>query len=131
MRKVEVTGSLATLDVPGTVCEFGIRCGQLAVGAGGFDRHHMVPKFLGGLESGTLLVLCPTHHRRQHSIIRYMIENETALDLNVLHRFSSKELNAARAGLKGWIALGRPTTTYWEVSAARLLTKKEKAKHGI
>jgi hypothetical protein len=90
-------------------------------GHGGFDEHHELPLSLGGQDNqSTMLVLCPNHHRRQHSLVRYLVEHDQGvLDPLVLRHFSAVELATARFAYGGWVAAGRPPVPNWPCPAAR------------
>jgi len=113
----------ATLDAPGTVCVFDSnRCSTSASGRGGFDEHHRWPESLGGPGDQPLLALCPLHHRRQHSLIRYMVEcDEASIQpaWDVLRHFAAGERDAAVYAVDQWRAAGSPTIPGWPCPAAR------------
>lgn len=110
------------VDAPGTICAFHNHgCSQQMLGHGGFDEHHEFPISLGGAsDQTTMLALCPNHHRRQHALIRYLIENPNVpgVDVVVL-RFTAKERTAAALAVSNWQAAGSPTIHQWPVPAAR------------
>jgi hypothetical protein len=86
-----VSGHAVAIDAPGTVCAFQTRhCSTMIDGAGGFDRHHPIPKEMGGADRQVYLVLCPTHHRRQHALIRLHCELDS-YELPRLHRWHAPE----------------------------------------
>lgn len=97
-------------------------CSRSMSGRGGFDEHHEYPKFLGGDDhAGALLRLCPNHHRRQHALIRYLVEaheNGRSADWQVLRRFTPAERTAATFAIDGWTASGAPAVAHWGVDAA-------------
>jgi hypothetical protein len=109
------------LDAPGSRCAFGSRCTLAMTGHGGFDEHHEHPLSLGGVEGqSTMLVLCPQHHRRQHSLIRYLVECDTdERNPLVLRHFTRPERAAAEVAYMGWVSVGRPHVTSWPCPAAR------------
>lgn len=111
---------IVTLDAPGTTCAFDSnRCSAAMAGHGGFEQHHRWPMSMGGPEKpDDLLVLCPNHHHRQHSIIRYLIESVTA-KLSVTRHFTLVELDTARHAVSEWKAAGSPTISGWPTPAAR------------
>lgn len=122
----------ATIDAPGTKCATGNKtCTAAVLGSGGLQEHHELPKFLGGADDGVLLALCPNHHVRLHSLIRYLIESPahaeqivrldglTPLD-PVARRFKPVERQAAVAAYDLWVSRGRPSVN-WAVPAARSL----------
>lgn len=113
----------ATLDAPGTVCAFASHgCTRLVAGHGGFDQHHPTPIELGGSPDQELLALCPIHHRRQHSLIRYLVEcleAGTAPQPSVTVHFTRRENDTAKAAVAQWDAAGRPTIKGWPCPAAR------------
>ena len=111
------------LDAPGTRCGFESHgCSHLAAGCGGFDEHHRDPVELGGDPRQPLLALCPLHHRRQHALIRYLIEcDEAAVPPAhvVLVHFTPVERDTATHAVAQWIARGRPPIKGWPCPAAR------------
>lgn len=73
-----------------------------------------------GSPSGTELVLCPTHHRRQHSLVRYLVETDTGIRSGaVVRHFTSIERTTAEFAYQGWVAAGRPAVGGWSSPAAR------------
>lgn len=116
----------ATLDAPGTTCYFESHaCSRMADGCGGFDQHHPIPVELGGDPNQPLLPVCPLHHRRQHALIRHLVEsalNDTRPLGAVVRRFTATERNIAEAAVAHWDAAGRPTINGWPCPAARRLT---------
>jgi len=114
----------ASLDAPGTRCAFETHgCTALVAGRGGFDQHHPVPVELGGDPHQPLMPLCPIHHRRQHSLIRYLIkclEANTPPDPNLLRRFRPAERDTARNATQAWDRNGRPAINGWPCPAAHL-----------
>jgi hypothetical protein len=115
-----VSGHAVAIDAPGTVCAFQTRhCSTMIDGAGGFDRHHPIPKEMGGADRQVYLVLCPTHHRRQHALIRLHCELDS-YELPRLHRWHApEERRAARAAYRWWVEHGRPRVQ-WDVPATRV-----------
>lgn len=113
----------ATLDAPGTVCHLESHgCSRLVAGHGGFDEHHPIPVELGGDPKQPLLALCPTHHRRQHSLVRYLVESlEAGLApaWPVMRSFTVAERDLASAAVKHWDGAGRPAIGGWSCPAAR------------
>jgi hypothetical protein len=113
----------ATLDAPGTRCAFEWHdCSHLVAGCGGFDEHHPVPVELAGDPDQPLLALCPIHHRRQHALIRYLVEclvDQTPVQAAVTVHFTRAERETAEAALAHWDAAGRPAVRGWPCPAAR------------
>lgn len=113
----------ATLDAPGATCHFGAHdCSRLVSGRGGFDQHHPIPVELGGDPGQDLLTLCPLHHRRQHALIRYLIEalvDGTPVQPSVTVHFTRAERDAASAAVNHWDGAGRPQIRGWPCPAAR------------
>lgn len=107
---------------PGVVCAFDSReCTTSMAHAGGFDLHHPWPKGMGGAEEQVELALCPNHHRRQHALIRSMVESDLAgrtPSYAVLRRFQTAERAAAAKALGQWVGAGRPPITGWPALAA-------------
>ena len=112
------------VDEPGTRCSFDSHdCSALLSGHGGFDAHHRWPKEMGGAEhQSDMLTLCPNHHRRQHSLIRYLVEC-TIAGVNthpaVTRKFAPLEWESALYALTAWTAAGQPTIAAWSAPAAR------------
>lgn len=107
-----------------TECAFNSRsCSEFMAARGGFDSHHEFPKFLGGDDGQTTkLWLCPNHHRRQHALIRYLVEcAERAVPTShlVLRAFTETERDAAAVAVSGWQGAGAPRVAYWSTDAAR------------
>lgn len=113
----------ATLDAPGTRCHFDSHgCTSLISGRGGFDQHHPIPVELGGDPNQPLLALCPIHHRRQHSLVRYLVEalvDGTPVAPAVTVHFTRPERDLATAAVNHWDTAGRPTINGWPCPAAR------------
>lgn len=111
-----------TLDAPDAVCYFQSHdCSHLVSGRGGFDLHHPVPVELGGAEDEQRITVCALHHRRQHALIRYLVECEVASltpAWDVLCHFTGAERNVATHAVDTWVALGLPVPQ-WNVPAAR------------
>lgn len=107
------------IDTPGTVCSFASNaCTPFMLAHGGLDEHHEYPISLGGTVSqSTMLALCPNHHRRQHSLIRYLVEGGTAW--SVLQHFTAVERDTALAAVTSWQADGSPPIAGWPCPAAR------------
>lgn len=114
---------LVKLDAPGTRCAFESHgCSRLALAAGGFDLHHPDPIDDGGDAHQDKIPLCPLHHRRQHSLIRYLVEADesgTEPAWEVIRRFTPAERDTAELAIKAWVARGRPPITNWPCPAAR------------
>jgi hypothetical protein len=92
-------------------CEFGSRC--ISVDRrGGTDEHHRWPKSWGGPANGPLIRLCPSHHRRQHSLLHAWADATAAGQAQpspqVLRLFSAPEIALAREAHDKWAAAGRP-----------------------
>ncbi len=111
-----------TLDAPGTLCAFASNgCTAFLSGRGGFDQHHKWPVSLGGPENPEdLLALCPSHHRRQHSLIRYLVQLAGAAEAwAVVGHFTTIERDTARYAVAKWQAAGSPAIAGWPSPAAR------------
>lgn len=111
------------IDLPGTACAFQSNgCTGSLLAHGGFDAHHRWPKSMGGPENQSdELALCPNHHRRQHSLVRYLVElNDTPADWIVLQHFTSGERETAAYAVSAWVAAGRPAISGWSSPAARV-----------
>ncbi len=68
----------------------------------GFASHHDFPVFMGGDENEeTMLLLCPNHHRRQHSLIRYLVENPES-SREVMCHFTAAERATAAYAVAKW-----------------------------
>lgn len=109
------------IDAPGTACSLAsLECTSHMIGAGGFDEHHEFPISLGGAaDQTTMLVLCPNHHRRQHSLIRYLVERAGVEEFAVMRRFAKDEQVAARMAYSSWLTAGSPAIGGWPCPAAR------------
>src|SRR4051812_31903559 len=109
-----------TLDNPGAVCAFDSHgCSHAVNGRGGFDEHHRWPKSMHGPEHpDDLLVLCPSHHSRQHALLRYLVENVEP-EWDVVKHFTSGERLMAQAAVAQWRAAGSPPIGGWSRPAAR------------
>lgn len=92
-------------------------------GAGGFDIHHQWPRSMGGPAEETdaqhLLYLCPMHHRRQHALIRAMVESGTT-DVKTVRYFAAVERQSATYAVTCWLKAGKPPIRGWECPAAAL-----------
>lgn len=115
---------LYKIDGPDVKCSFeSYWCKGRSALAGGFDEHHEWPKSLGGSEDPNdvqhLLVLCPTHHRRQHALIRAMVESGTTL-IKPVRYYSNIEMSAASYAVGQWVAAGKPRIGGWPCPAAAL-----------
>lgn len=110
----------AGIDAPGTACAFNAHaCTTQLLGHGGFDEHHEFPISLGGAANqSTMLVLCPNHHRRQHALIRHLIEVPGGA-FDVLKHFATAEVHAAVTAVANWTAAGSPPIAQWPTPAAR------------
>lgn len=110
----------ARIDAPGTVCAFQSNgCTNAVLGRGGLDEHHAHPLSLGGAPNqSTMLALCPQHHRRQHSLIRYLVENAVTSPA-VLGHFTHTEQQAAVDAVTAWRTAGSPPIANWPTPAAR------------
>lgn len=114
--------ALARIDVDGAVCAFGTTCADTMIGRGGLDVHHAWPVFMGGPATGADTLACPNHHRRQHALLRYLVECDqdgTAPAWAVRRRYNVIERDTAAWGVEQWIAAGRPPIRGWNVPAAR------------
>lgn len=118
-----MSGVPEKLDAPGTRCALESHgCSHLISGAGGFDQHHPVPVELGGDLKQPLLALCPMHHRRQHALIRYLVEcDEAGVDpaTAIMRRFRSLERHLATTAVAHWVTANRPAINGWPCPAAR------------
>lgn len=112
-----------TIDAGHVRCLFHSNdCTEAMIGAGGLDVHHAWPQFMGGPESGADTVACPNHHRRQHALLRYLVECDRAgiaPAWAVRRRFNPLERSTAEYGVRRWIEAGRPPIRSWNVPAAR------------
>lgn len=103
------------------LCEFGRGC-LLVERRGGTDEHHRWPKSWGGPADGPLIRLCPSHHRRQHSLLHAWAEATAAGQAqpgrHVLALFSKAEVDLAREAHDKWAAAGRPRITGEPAKAA-------------
>lgn len=110
-----------TIDAPGTACAFQSNaCTAFLLGHGGFDQHHAYPISLGGtVVQSTMLALCPSHHRRQHALIRYLVELLGDPSWAVLGHFAPVERTTALAAIDSWRADGSPPIAGWPCPAAR------------
>jgi hypothetical protein len=111
------------IDTPDARCTFEMSwCATHTRGCGGFDVHHEWPEFMGGPSrpaEGKLLVLCPTHHRRQHALIRAMVEAGTTA-IHTSHHFAPVEWRAAIYAITQWHAADMPAIKGWSSPAAVL-----------
>jgi hypothetical protein len=111
-----------SVDLDGLTCDLGTkRCATAMVGHGGLVEHHEVPKSMGGAEKGLKLTLCPNHHYRVHSLVRYLAQCDTANippQPSVTDAFTRKERAVAEAAIVGWHAAGKPSVM-WPTPAAR------------
>jgi hypothetical protein len=118
-----MSGLVFALDTPGTSCAFDSNhCSTSMLGRGGFDQHHPIPLEFGGDPNQPLLPLCPNHHRRQHALIRYLIEcllDGTAAQWPVLEHFTADERAMAERVPVAYDAAGRPPIPGWPCPAAR------------
>lgn len=95
-------------------CAFGPNC--LSVHhRGGTDEHHRWPKSWGGPANGPLIRLCPSHHRRQHSLLHAWANasaaGKDAPAPTVLGLFEPPEIELAQYAHDKWVAAGRPPVT--------------------
>jgi hypothetical protein len=111
-----------TIDELDVACSFeSRRCTDYMIGAGGLQLHHEFPEHLGGEPQGRRLVLCPNHHVRQHSLIRYLIECQqqgVSSDYDVIRHFTADEVVSAQYARDRWLESGRKPVN-WNVPAAR------------
>lgn len=110
------------LDGPTVKCAFETSwCRGHAALAGGLDEHHRWPKSLGGPEDPTdvqgLLILCPLHHRRQHALVRAMVE-AGATTIHTVRYFAPVEWQTAAYAVGQWLSAGRPRIAGWPCPAA-------------
>lgn len=91
-------------------CEFA-PCTPVS-GRGGFDQHHRWPKSWGGPADGPLVLLCPSHHRRQHSLLHAWAnasaQGKDAPLKKVLRLFKPAEITLAQEAHDKWVSAGRP-----------------------
>lgn len=111
-------------DGPDLRCAFETSWCRLRVTlAGGLDQHHRWPISLGGPPEPTdregRLLLCPIHHRRQHALIRAMVESG-ATAIRPVRRFADVELTTAAYAVGQWVGAGRPRIPGWPTPAAVL-----------
>lgn len=114
--------ALTRVDAAGASCAFGSSCAATMIGAGGLDVHHAWPVFMGGPETGADTLACPNHHRRQHALLRYLVEcdrRQLAPAWTVRRRYNVIERDTAAWAVDQWIAAGRPAIRGWNVPAAR------------
>lgn len=119
------------LDRPGTECAMSRSCVPV-LGAGGFDQHHPIPteflEVMGITLVQILLLLCPTHHRRQHALIRYLYNSHLLgtdrAEWTVLQHFNSIERQYAYEAI-AWLAEqnggSMPPVRNWPAPAARAI----------
>jgi hypothetical protein len=111
-----------SVDRDDLVCDLGTKlCAKQMIGHGGLVEHHEVPVSMGGAETGLKLVLCPNHHYRIHSLVRYLAQCDTSgapAAETVTGAFTRKERAVAAAAITGWVAAGRPGVG-WPTPSAR------------
>lgn len=112
------------LDEPGTTCAFHVHdCSDMIASHGGFDLHHRWPQFMGGAaHQPDELTLCPNHHRRQHALVRYLVEcqqRDVPTSTRITRRFASIERETALYALTSWNNAGKPHIPGWSAPAAR------------
>lgn len=114
------------LDLPGTACSLeSRRCSEFLAGSGGFDVHHGWPVSMGGPVAGQQpMSLCPSHHRRQHALIRALVEG--AATWEVQRRFDQDERRAAAQAIAYWRSAGSPPIQGWSTPAARKWTDADR-----
>ena len=108
------------IDGPTVTCSFQSSwCKDRAFLAGGGDEHHEWPKSLGGSDDDNvdgqhLLALCPTHHRRQHAIVRAYVQLmqggagiASLSSYRFVRRFAPVELSTAIYAVTQWDAAGK------------------------
>lgn len=110
------------VDGPDLHCAFETGwCARRVTLAGGLDVHHRWPLSLGGPVEPTdvegRLLLCPIHHRRQHALIRAMVESG-ATGIRTVRYFAPLEWQTAAYAVGQWIGAGRPRIPGWPTPAA-------------
>lgn len=115
-----------TIDGNGLRCSFETAwCRNRSTLAGGLDAHHEWPRSMGGAELASdtqhLLNLCPVHHRRQHALIRAMVEHGTT-KVRPVRRYTKVETQAAAYAFNEWVGAGKPKILGWTCNAAALRT---------
>jgi hypothetical protein len=113
-----------TADGPALRCAFETAwCRGHVTLAGGLDEHHRWPLSLGGPAEPTdaqgKLLLCPIHHRRQHALIRAMVESG-ATAVRTVRYFAPVEWQTAAYAVGQWLAASRPVIPGWPTPAAAL-----------
>lgn len=108
---------------PDVWCAFDANgCSKSMRFAGGFDEHHPWPISMGGASAQHKLILCPNHHRRQHALVRYIVQcTEASVEPDywgVLVHFVARERDAAELALSDWDDAGRPDINGWPCLAA-------------
>lgn len=93
------------LDAP---CARGIACTASMRHRGGVDQHHVWPLSWGGTAAGPLRLLCPNHHRRQHSLLAAFHFYDGQVPAAIRRRFARDELSDATSAFEQWVAAGRP-----------------------
>lgn len=112
----------AGIDGPHLVCAFEQAwCRGRITLAGGLDAHHAWPTSLGGpaepTDAAGLLLLCPIHHRRQHALIRAMVEAGST-DVHTVRHYAPVERRTAVYAVGQWLAAGKPVIGGWPSPAA-------------
>lgn len=114
---------MRSLDLDTARCAFHSNdCTESMIGAGGLDVHHGWPSFMGNPAEDGDTHACPNHHRRQHSLLRYLVECDrdgVAPAWAVRRRFTPVERATAEQAVAKWVGIGRPAIRYWNVPAAR------------
>lgn len=75
-----------------------------------FERHHVLPLYLGGNDDGEIIWVCPTTHANCHELMRIMLRLGRVLtdyDLQVIEDrpVSRYAASLAREGFTRWRAL--------------------------
>ena len=110
-----------TIDGGFVKCDFETWvCSNHSALAGGFDEHHRRPKSMGGPENpDDKLILCPTHHRRQHALVRAYVEHGP--NVQTVKWYSPAEKAVARFAYQRWSDIGRPHVQWSSPAAAVVL----------
>ncbi len=75
-----------------------------------YERHHILPLYLGGTEEGEIVWICPTSHANCHELLRLMLRAGRALTDYELQALEDRPVsryaaNLAREGFRRWKAL--------------------------
>ncbi len=74
-----------------------------------FERHHVLPLYLGGLSDGETAWLCPTAHANCHELLRLMLRLGRTLTDHQLQAIQDRPVSRyaaalAREGFRRWKA---------------------------